>query len=72
MGFRMVIIFLISDQTSQKIEALLFQSKIDIHIHNPHKNSGRTLAGCIGCFNVLSAATKLRSLALYPFIIINS
>ena len=51
---------------------LLFQSKINIHIHNPHKNSGRTLAGCIGCCNVLSAATKLRSIALYAFIIINN
>ena len=38
-----------------------------IHIQNPHKNSGWSLAGCIGCCNVLSAATKLRRLALCAF-----
>ena len=46
MGFRMVEIFL---------------TPRDIHIQNPHKNSGWSLAGCC---NVLSAATKLRRLAL--------
>ena len=36
-----------------------------IYTHSkPTQNSGWSLAGCIGCCNVLSAATKLRRLAL--------
>ena len=76
MGFRMVKIFLISGDLKKskvkvkppKIEEHLFQSTIDIHIQNPHKNSGWYLAGCIGCCNVLSAVTKLRRLAFCAFI----
>ena len=55
-------------QTPKNWETLLFQSTIDIHIQNPHKSNGWSLAGCIGCCNVLSAATKLRRLALCAFI----
>ena len=59
-------------QTPKNWGTLLFQSTIDIHtqlhIQNPHENSGWSLAGCIGCCNVLSAATKLRRLALCAFI----
>ena len=40
------------------------------HSNNLHKNSGWSLAGCIGCSNVLSAAAKLRRLALCGFICI--
>ena len=40
-----------------------------MHIQNPHKNSRWSLAGCIGCCNVLSAATKLQRLALCAFIV---
>ena len=59
-------------RTPQKIQEHSFQSTIDIHIQNPHKNSGWSLAGCIGCCNMLSAATKLRRLALCAFIVIHS
>ena len=39
------------------------------YIHSkPTQKSGWSLAGCIGCCNMLSAATKLRRLALCAFI----
>jgi len=54
----------------QKKEEHLFQTTIDMHIKNSHKSSGWSFADCIGCCSVLSAATKLRWLALCAFIII--
>ena len=34
-------------QTLKNGGKLFFQSTMDIHIQNPHKNSGWSLAGCI-------------------------
>ena len=48
----------------------LFQTTRDMHTQNLHKNSEWSLAGCIGCCSVLSAATKLRKLAFCAFILI--
>ena len=56
-------------QTPQKyLGTLLFQSTIDIHIQNPHKKVGGPLLAAMAACNMLSAATKLRRLALCAFI----
>ena len=80
MGFRMVKIFLISgDLLKSKVkvkrppppiieEHCLIPDYSRYAHSKPTQNSGWSPAGCIGCRDVLSAATKLRRLALCAFI----